>query len=566
MGEENREQQHDPAATPPPKGAGKSKTSLGPKRYGDDPSSAVDAQAALVMQKGFLDDVIDGIQLGIITIVFICLIFVAVFAGSLPTIFPATQPLCDFVLGLPALLNSLPEYAMQAKDGFPQSLEEAILLVSATSAWFGQMLHNMPYKECVLLFSWATYFWEAKLDIRQRDRLHEVRRPAAISPFVSRQAYLEASAYGLDKSSLVLVKNAFVQAQTTAIIVYDLTPWMWNVVGDAMQTHVGLGPEYEISRSIAFFVVATLISTVLSLPFDLYSTFVVEKKHGFNKQTAGLFFSDMAKTLMLTFLLGSPILALFLWVIGKTGSQFYLYAWALLAAVQLLIIIIYPTFIQPLFNKYEPLPEGELRTAIEALASRLGFPLKKLYVVDGSKRSSHSNAYVFGFFKSKRIVVFDTLIEQCTTEEIVAIIGHELGHWKKNHVLRMLAAVQIQTFVIFFAFSHFVGEQAMYKGFGMDTMPILIGFIFFQYLYQPLDSVLTFANNVLSRMHEFEADEFSKKLGYGKQLASSLIKLQIENKGNMNPDPLYSAYHYSHPPLVERLNAINDPDVAPKTE
>ncbi|KAJ2753017.1 zinc metalloprotease [Coemansia pectinata] len=356
------------------------------------------------------------------------------------------------------------------------------------------------------------------------------------------------------------------QAQTTAIIVYDLTPWMWNVVGDAMQTHLGLGAEYEITRSIAYFVAATLISTMLSLPFDLYSTFVVEKKHGFNKQTAALFFSDLAKNLMLTFFLGSPILALFLWVIGKTGSQFYLYAWALLAAVQLLIIVIYPTFIQPMFNKFSPLPEGELRTAIEALASRLGFPLKKLYVVDGSKRSSHSNAYVFGFFKSKRIVVFDTLIEQCTTEEIVAIIGHELGHWKKNHVLRMLSAVQVQTFVIFFAFSHFIGEEAMYRSFGMDTMPVLIGFTFFQYLYQPLDSLLTFASNVMSRKHEFEADEFSKKLGYGKELASSLIKLQIENKGNMNPDPLYSAYHYSHPPLVERLNAINDPEVAPKTE
>ncbi|KAJ2057966.1 zinc metalloprotease [Coemansia sp. S146] len=562
MSEETSEQQ---TLAPPKASKGESSQTL-PKKYGDDPSSAIDAQAALVMQKGFLDDVIDGIQLGLIVIVLICLIFVAVFAGSLPTVFPATQPLYDFAMSLPALFASLPECMVAAKEGFPKSLEEATLLAAVASAWFGEMLHRMPYKECVLLFSWATYFWEAKLDIRQRDRLHEVRRPAAISQFVSRQAYLEASAYGLDKSSLVLVKNAFMQAQTTAIIVYDLTPWMWNVVGDAMQTHLGLGAEYEITRSIAYFVAATLISTMLSLPFDLYSTFVVEKKHGFNKQTAALFFSDLAKNLMLTFFLGSPILALFLWVIGKTGSQFYLYAWALLAAVQLLIIVIYPTFIQPMFNKFSPLPEGELRTAIEALASRLGFPLKKLYVVDGSKRSSHSNAYVFGFFKSKRIVVFDTLIEQCTTEEIVAIIGHELGHWKKNHVLRMLSAVQVQTFIIFFAFSHFIGEEAMYRSFGMDTMPVLIGFTFFQYLYQPLDSLLTFASNVMSRKHEFEADEFSKKLGYGKELASSLIKLQIENKGNMNPDPLYSAYHYSHPPLIERLNAINDPEVAPKTE
>ncbi|KAJ1952363.1 zinc metalloprotease, partial [Dipsacomyces acuminosporus] len=141
-----------------------------------------------------------------------------------------------------------------------------------------------------------------------------------------------------------------------------------------------------------------------------------------------------------------------------------------------------------------------------------------------------------------------------------------LGHWKKNHVLRMLTAVQIQTFIIFFAFSHFIGERAMYESFGLDTMPVLLGFMFFQYLYQPLESLLSFCTNVLSRKHEFEADAFSKKLGFGKELASGLIKLQIENKGNMNPDPLYSAYHYSHPPLVERLNAISDPNVAPKTE
>ncbi|KAJ1735959.1 zinc metalloprotease [Coemansia biformis] len=546
------------------------KSSQRPKKAGGERNAAVDAQAAIVLQKGFLDDVIDGVQLGLLAIALICLIFIAVFGSSLPTIFPVARPVYDALGGVPELVRGIPEFVGYAREEFPGSLDEAAQLGAQLSAqlvaWLGELLHRLPYKECVLLFSWAMYLWETKLNIRQRDRLHEVRRPLAISSFISRQVYLEANAYGLDKSSLVLVKDAVGQVQTTLIIVYGLIPALWRAIGDLAEAQLGLGPEYEITHSVLFFVAAVAISTVLSLPFDLYSTFVVEKKHGFNKQTWGLFVSDAIKSLLLVVIFGAPLIALFLWIISKTGPQFYLYTWALLAAVQLLAIVIYPTLIQPLFNKFEPLPAGKLREAIEALASRLNFPLKKLYVVDGSKRSSHSNAYVFGFFKSKRIVIYDTLIEQCTTEEIVAVVGHELGHWKMSHVPRMLAMAQIQTFLIFFAFGCFIGEKAMYASFGMETTPVMLGFVFFQYLYEPLGSLLQFCGNVVSRINEFQADAFSKKLGYGKQLAACLIKLQIENKSTMNPDPLYSAYHYSHPPLVERLNALDNPHVAPKTE
>ncbi|KAJ2715210.1 zinc metalloprotease [Coemansia spiralis] len=528
--------------------------------------AAVDAQAAIVHQKGFLDDLIDGTQIGLLVIVLICAIFVAVFGSSLPDIFPVTRPVYDMVVGLPDLIWGVPELAERIRDGFPRSTDEAAVLGALWKAWLGELLHRLPYKTCVLGFSWATYLWETRLNIRQRDRLHEVRRPLAISSFISRQVYLEANAYGLDKSSLALVREAMGQVQTTLIIVYDLIPALWYAIGGLAEAHLGLGPEYEITHSVLFFIAAMAISTVLSLPFDVYSTFVVERKHGFNKQTWGLFVSDAIKAFLLVVVFGGPLVAAFLWVIGKAGPQFYLYTWGLLAVVQLLAIVIYPTLIQPLFNKFEPLPAGELREAIEALASRLHFPLKKLYVVDGSKRSSHSNAYVFGFFKSKRIVIYDTLIAQCTTEEIVAVVGHELGHWKMSHVPRMLAMAQIQTFLIFFSFACFVGEEAMYASFGATTTPVILGFVFFQYLYEPLGSVLQFCNNVVSRINEFQADAFSKKLGYGKQLAAGLIKLQIENKNAMNPDPLYSAYHYSHPPLVERLNALGNPHVAPKIE
>ncbi|KAJ1803131.1 zinc metalloprotease [Coemansia sp. RSA 2523] len=520
--------------------------------------AAVDAQARVVQQKGFLDDVIDGVQLGAMVIFFICLVFVAIFGSSLPSIFPVTQPLYDALVGLPQLLTQVPDIET-VREYVPKTLDEACELRASMSVWIAQVLHELAYKQWVLGLSWAMYLWQTKLNIRQRDRLHDVRRPKGIATFISRQVYLEANAYGLDKSSLLLVRDFIGQLQTTAIIAYDVVPWLWEQVGQVTGENV-------LVQSVGFFVAASVLSTVLGLPFDIYSTFVVEKKHGFNKQTMGLFWADALKSLLLVLALGAPVLAGFLWVIERTGERFYLYAWALMAGVQLLMILIYPTVIQPMFNKFDPLPEGDLREAIEALAGRLEFPLKKLYVVDGSKRSSHSNAYVFGFFKAKRIVIYDTLIEQCTTDEIVAVVGHELGHWKKSHTVRMLLMAQLQILLIFYSFSCFVTEPHMYESFGVEGMPVMLGFLFFQYLYEPLGMVLQFATNVMSRIHEFQADAFSRDLGYGEQLASCLIKLQIENKATMNPDPLYSAFTYSHPPLVERLDALGNPHLASKDE
>ncbi|KAJ2343097.1 zinc metalloprotease, partial [Coemansia sp. RSA 2618] len=515
--------------------------------------------ARVVQQKGFLDDVIDGVQLGLVVIFFICLVFVAIFNTSLPAIFPVCQPLYDTVVGLPQLLAQMPDLETVLAT-LPKTLDEVCDLRVRVGEWTAHMLHELAYKKWVLGLSWAVYLWQAKLNVRQRDRLHEVRRPRGIATFISRQVYLEANAYGLDKSSLQLVQDFVGQVQTTWIIVYDMVPWLWTWVGGVV------GDSSVLVQSVGFFVAASLVSTALSLPFSIYATFVVESKHGFNKQSAGLFCADMIKSMVLLVVLGAPLVAGFLWVVERTGERFYLYAWALMAGVQLLMIVIYPTLIQPMFNTFNPLPEGELRTAIEALAARLQFPLKKLYVVDGSKRSSHSNAYVFGFFKAKRIVIYDTLISQCTTEEIVAVVGHELGHWKKSHTVQMLLMAQVQILLIFYSFSCFVTEPHMYESFGVDGMPVMLGFLFFQYLYEPLGMVLQFATNIVSRVNEFQADAFSKDLGYAEQLASCLIKLQIENKAAMNPDPLYSAFTYSHPPLVERLDALGNPHLASKDE
>lgn len=218
-------------------------------------------------------------------------------------------------------------------------------------------------------------------------------------------------------------------------------------------------------------------------------------------------------------------------------------------------MMIFPSFIQPLFNKFTPLEDGSLKKKIDALAVRLEFPLKKLFVVDGSKRSSHSNAYFFGFFNNKRIVIFDTLIEKSSEEEVVAVLAHELGHWYFNHILSNLLIVQSQLFVLFYLFSQLVKLPSLFSAFGFTEQPLVIGFILFQFVYSPVDSVLTFFMNWQTRSKEFQADAFAKKLGFSTELKSGLVKLQKDNLSNMNPDYLYSMYHHSHPPLLQRFGS-----------
>jgi STE24 endopeptidase len=224
---------------------------------------------------------------------------------------------------------------------------------------------------------------------------------------------------------------------------------------------------------------------------------------------------------------------------------------------QMFFMMIFPTFIQPLFNKFTPLPEGSLRKKIEALAKRLKFPLYKLFVVDGSKRSAHSNAYFFGFFNNKRIVIYDTLINTSTEEEVVAVLAHELGHWHFNHVLSNMIIVQVQLAAIFYLFSLLIKLPSLYVQFGfIHETPVFIGFLLFQFVYSPMDSIMTFLINSMTRSKEFQADAFAKKLGYTEQLKSGLIKLHTSNLANSNPDTLYSMYHHSHPPLMQRFISI----------
>lgn len=324
---------------------------------------------------------------------------------------------------------------------------------------------------------------------------------------------------------------------------------------------VGLDPENEILHTLSFLAGVMIWSQITDLPFSLYSTFVIETRHGFNKQTIWMFIRDMFKGILLSVVLAPPIVAAIIVIVQKGGPYLAIYLWAFMFILSLVMMTIYPVLIAPLFNKFTPLPDGDLREKIEKLASSLKFPLTKLFVVDGSTRSSHSNAYMYGFFKNKRIVLYDTLIQQCKNEdEIVAVIAHELGHWKLNHTTYSFIAVQILTLLQFGGYTLVRNSTDLFRSFGFDTQPVLIGLIIFQHTVIPLQHLVSFGLNLVSRAFEFQADAFAVKLGYAKDLRPALVKLQEENLSAMNTDPLYSAYHYSHPPLVERLRAIDGQD------
>lgn len=382
------------------------------------------------------------------------------------------------------------------------------------------------------------------------------------------------------------------QIQNIAFIQYDVLPKLWALTGTWIARYFPQRFSGEISHTIVFFFTFTIISQILSLPLSYYSTFVLEEKFGFNKQTVKLWIADMLKSQALMVVFGTPLLSAFLKIIQITGTRFFYYLWLFGICVQMFAITIYPVFILPLFNKLSPLEPGDLKTGVEGLAKRLNFPLKELYVIDGSKRSAHSNAYFYGLPWKKHIVIYDTLIEKSETEEVVAVLSHELGHWSLSHTTKLFGIAQVwfmiidkpcytdkvhqfHMFYVFALFSGFIDNKSLYESFGFyKEHPIIIGFVLFSDALAPMDTVVKLLMNILSRRFEFEAgpcpsspirllprltcciDQFAVKLGYQKELAKSLIKLQIQNLSTMDADWLYASYHYSHPILPERLGAL----------
>lgn len=311
--------------------------------------------------------------------------------------------------------------------------------------------------------------------------------------------------------------------------------------------------SHPVIVALVFFGIIGLAFDIINLPFSYYDNFVIEKRYGFNTMTIKTFITDHIKSWIIAFTLGAPLLSLITWFYYKTGPSFWIYAWMIIAAFSILINFFYSELIVPLFNKQTPLEEGSLRTKIEEFADRAGFRLKDIYVIDGSKRSTKANAYFSGFGAKKRIVLYDTLLKELEEDEIVSVLAHEIGHYRKKHVMQSMIMSVLITGVMLFLFSLVVGNPLLSKAMGADTASFHMGLVVFGILYSPVSIVTGLITNYISRTNEYQADAFVKSYNISAFLSSALKKLSVKNLSNMNPHPVYVFFHYSHPPLLSRL-------------
>lgn len=312
------------------------------------------------------------------------------------------------------------------------------------------------------------------------------------------------------------------------------------------------------ATGILFCLATALIVSCLSLPAGLYATFVIEERFGFNKTTLRLYFVDKLKGLLVSLIIGIPFLFGVFFLMEESGAYWWLWAFLFILAFQILMVILYPTLIAPLFNKFERLKEGALRDRILALAEKTGFKTSGIYTMDGSRRSTHSNAYFAGLGKAKRIVLFDTLVVQMTAEQGLAVLAHEIGHYKMKHVRKMLAIQGTFLLLGLYILSFLVAYEPLFGAFGLAASSHA-ALVLFSFISGPLTFYLHPLMNFLSRRHEYEADRFAvRTLRAGQPMEEALLSLTVKNLSNLTPHPWYSAYHYSHPTLAERIGAIRE--------
>ena len=322
-------------------------------------------------------------------------------------------------------------------------------------------------------------------------------------------------------------------------------------------------PFSTVAVGILFCFGTTLIVSILGLPTELYSTFVLEERFGFNKTNFKLYLSDKLKGLILGIVFGIPFLFGVLWLMQASGRYWWAWAFFFIFGFQVLMILIYPALIAPLFNKFQPLEKGDLRERISALAQQVGLKTSGIYTMDGSKRSAHSNAYFTGIGKAKRIVLFDTLLKQLTGEQLLAVLAHEMGHYKMKHIRRMLVLRGVFLLLGLYILSWLIDFEPMFRAFGLARSSPHGALVLFAFMAGPFTFYLSPLLNHISRKHEYEADRFAAQTSNnGKAMEEALIQLSVQNLSNLTPHPWYSAYHYSHPTTTERIQAIRHDSVS----
>lgn len=463
---------------------------------------------------------------------------------------------------------------------------------------------SIPWMHIIQSLLVAVLSFEVFVSLRQLATYSKTSPPPQLKSHVDQTTFDKSRSYGKDKLKFSLFTLIFEWSISATLIYLGAYARIWQAAGEGLNL-AGYTKDSEVYHSLCFLLLSQVLTSIPSTPLSLYRHFVLEEKHGFNKMTLRTYIVDSIKETIIGVVVMCPLMAGLIKLIRYAGDGFVAYVAVFLFAFQMLAMVLYPSLIQPLFNKLTPLPDGELKDRVFALAKQLKFPLKSIYVIDGSKRSAHSNAYFYGVLPStKYIVIYDTLLEKSTPDEVEAILAHELGHWAHSDPLKLLALSQVQIITVLSLFTLFINNASLFRAFGfhlvpssttarvidkvqhligrnttsvnVSYLPIVVGLELYQLVLSPLDSVVKFGINKSVRVMEYSADRFAalqprpaplttspdtkkseeKQDGYSTLLSSSLIKLHIQNLSTMYHDPLHSAYHYSHPTLTERLTAL----------
>ena len=372
--------------------------------------------------------------------------------------------------------------------------------------------------------------------------------PDEIKDVYDQERYKKSQEYKKENYRFSIITSTF-----SFLLVLGMFLFNGFAFADAIARNIS---SHIILVTLLFFGILMFVFDLITTPFSLYDTFVIEEKFGFNKTTVKTFILDKLKGWLLSAIIGGGLLAVIVWFYLKTTVYFWLYAWALIGTFSIFMSMFYSNLIVPLFNKQTPLEEGDLREKILEFSQKAGFKLKNIYVIDGSKRSTKANAYFTGLGSKKRIVLFDTLIQDLEKNEIVAVLAHEIGHYKKRHTVTGLVISIIQTGVILYILSLLIGNPVLSAALGTSQPSFHIGMIAFGVLYSPISTILGLGMNVISRKHEYQADRYAGDRYEPESLIEALKKLSRKNLINLTPHPVYVFFHYSHPPLLQRIRAL----------
>jgi STE24 endopeptidase len=394
----------------------------------------------------------------------------------------------------------------------------------------------------------VSYIFEQVLEyINVRSQREEI--PDEVAAFYDRDRYIKSLQYHRELTNFSFITSGFSFLLSIAMLLFGGFGWLDGILRNIVQN--------DILLALIFFGTISIVSDIITLPFQWHRIFVIEEKYGFNKTTLKIFIADKLKGYILGALMGGVLLSALIYLVQTIGPNFWIWFALIACSFMLLMNMFYASVILPLFNKLTPLPEGELKTAIEAFAQKVSFPLDNIFVIDGSKRSSKANAFFSGIGKKKKIVLYDTLINNHTTDELVAVLAHEVGHFKKKHIVWSYSVSVVQIVFMLYVLSLMIFNENLSLALGGQQQAIHLNLIAFAILFSPVSGITGLLMSILSRKNEFEADAYARQTYSGSALANALKKLSVDSLSDLYPHPVYVFFHYSHPPLLERLQAIN---------